>query len=58
MFVVLVTALSTWALMLVMNVINLGNFLVEGTIAVIGGAILGMMVPWYRARQRRQERRA
>ena len=56
MFVVLVTALATWAFMLLMNVINLGNFLVEGTIAVIGGAIVGLLVPWYRARQRRQSR--
>jgi hypothetical protein len=56
-FVVLVTALATWVFMLVMNVINLGNFLVEGTIAVIGGAIVGLLVPWYRARQRRQARR-
>ena len=56
MFVVLVTALATWVLMLVMNVVNLGNFIVEGTIAVIGGAIVGLLVPWFRARRRRQGR--
>ena len=56
MFVVLVTAIATWAFMLVMNFIDLGNFLVEGTIAVIGGAVVGLLVPWYRARQRRQSR--
>lgn len=56
MFVVLVTAVATWAFMLLMNVINFGNFIVEGTIAVIGGAIVGLLVPWYRARQRRQSR--
>jgi hypothetical protein len=55
-FVVLVTALATWVLMLVMEVVPLGSFLVEGTIAVIGGAIVGLLVPWYRARQRRAAR--
>jgi hypothetical protein len=56
MFAVLVTALTTWAMMLVMEVVNLGNFLLEGTIAVIVGAGVGLLVPWYRARQRRQNR--
>jgi hypothetical protein len=56
MFAVLVTALATWAVMLVMEVVNLGSFLVEGTIAVIGGALVGLLVPWYRARQRRANR--
>jgi hypothetical protein len=56
MFVVFVTALATWVFMLLMNVVDLGNFLVEGTIAVIGGAVVGLLVPWYRARQRRQNR--
>jgi hypothetical protein len=56
MFVVFVTALATWGFMLVMNVVDLGNFLVEGTLAVIGGAIVGLLVPWFRARQRRQRR--
>jgi hypothetical protein len=52
MFAVLVTALTTWGIMLVMEVVNLGSFLVDGTIAVIGGALVGLLVPWYRARQR------
>jgi hypothetical protein len=56
MFAVIVTALATWAMMLVMEVVNLGNFLVEGTVAVIVGAAVGLMVPWYRARQRRANR--
>jgi hypothetical protein len=56
MFAVLVTALTTWALMLVMEVVNLGSFLIEGTVAVIGGALVGLLVPWYRARQRRANR--
>ena len=48
MVAVLVTALATWAVMLVMEVVNLGSFLVEGTIAVIGGATRrspGALVP-------------
>jgi len=56
MFAVIVTALTTWAMMLVMEVVNLGNFLLEGTIAVVVGAVVGLMVPWYRARQRRANR--
>jgi len=56
MFAVLVTALTTWGIMLVMEVVNLGSFLVEGTIAVIGGAFVGLLVPWYRARRRRANR--
>jgi hypothetical protein len=56
MFAVIVTALTTWAVMLVMEVVNLGNFLLEGTIAVIVGAVVGLLVPWYRARQRRANR--
>ena len=56
MFAVLVTALTMWGIMLVMEVVNLGSFLVEGTIAVIGGAFVGLLVPWYRARQRRANR--
>jgi hypothetical protein len=56
MFAVLVTALTTWGIMLVMEVVNLGSFLVEGTVAVIGGALVGLQVPWDRARQRRAHR--
>lgn len=56
MIAVIVTALTTWAMMLVMEVVNLGNFLLEGTIAVIVGAFVGLLVPWYRSRQRRANR--
>lgn len=58
MYAVIVTAIATWVAMLVMNNIDLGNFLIEGTVAVIIGAGVGFVVPWYRARQRRKERRA
>ena len=58
MVAVFATALVTGLIMLVMQLdaVDLGNFLVEGTIAVIGGAIVGLLGPWYRARQRRQNR--
>jgi hypothetical protein len=56
MVAVFVTALATWVAMLVMEVVNLGNFLVEGTIAVIIGGAVGLLVPWYLVRQRRQNR--
>jgi uncharacterized membrane-anchored protein len=53
MVAVFVTAIATWVAMLVMNVIDLGNFLVEGTIAVLIGGAVGLLVPWYMARRRR-----
>lgn len=56
MVAVFVTALTTWVIMIVLNAVNLGNFLLEGTIAVIGGAAIGLLVPWYLVRQRRQNR--
>ena len=56
MIAVLVTAMATWVFMLVMNAVDLGNFLVEGTIAVIGGAAVGLLVPWLMVRRRRQNR--
>jgi hypothetical protein len=56
MFAVAATAITTWIMMLVMNAVDFGNFLVEGTIAVIVGAAVGLLVPWYRARQRRAAR--
>ena len=56
MLAVLVTALATWVILLVLNAVNLGNFVVEGTIAVLGGAAIGLLVPWYLVRQRRQNR--
>jgi hypothetical protein len=53
---VLVTAVATWVGMLVMNMIDLGNFLVEGTVAVLFGAAVGLLVPWLMVRRRRQNR--
>ncbi len=58
MVLVFVTALATWAIMVVLNAINYsGGFVVGGLIAVIGGAATGILVAWYRSRQRRKERR-
>jgi hypothetical protein len=57
MFVVLVTAITTWILMVILNVFNV-PFLAAGTVAVLGGMGAGILVPWYRMRQRRKERRA
>jgi hypothetical protein len=56
MFAVLVTAVATWVMMIALNAVDIGNFLVEGTIAVIVGAGAGLLVPWFRARQRRAQR--
>ena len=56
MIAVLVTAVATWVAMLVMNNIDVGNFIVEGTIAVIIGAAVGLLVPWIMARRRRANR--
>ncbi len=60
MLAVLVTAVVTYLVIVVLNLdfINIGNFLVEGLIAVIIGATAGLIVPWYRAQQRRKERRS
>jgi hypothetical protein len=54
MIAVLVTAVATWVAMLLMNVVDLGNFLVEGTVAVLIGAAVGLLVPWWMVRRRRQ----
>ncbi len=56
MLAVIVTAIATWVLILVMDLIPLGGWLLEGTLAVAGGAIIGMAVPWYMVRQRRRNR--
>lgn len=58
MLAVLVTAVATFLVLLVMDFVDLGNFLVEGLIAVVIGAGAGLIVPWYTARQRRKERRS
>jgi hypothetical protein len=57
MVAVIVTALVTWALLVVLNLLNWGTFLVEGTIAVLGGFAAGMLVPWFLARRARARRR-
>ena len=53
MFAVLITALATWATMVVLNALNPNNVLLEATIAVVVGAFVGLLVPWWRARRRR-----
>jgi hypothetical protein len=53
MLAVIVTAIATWILILVMDLVPLGSWLLEGTLAVVGGAIIGLAVPWYMARRRR-----
>jgi membrane associated rhomboid family serine protease len=58
MTLVLLTAVSVWVLMLVMDAVNVGNFLVESTIAVLGGAAIGFIGAWYLRRRARKERRA
>jgi hypothetical protein len=57
MVAVMVTALVTWALIIILNFLNLGTFLVDGTIAVLGGFAAGMLVPWFLARRARARRR-
>ena len=57
MVAVIITAIATFIAMMVMDLapIDLG-FLVEGAIAVVIGAAVGLTVPWYLARQRRASR--
>jgi hypothetical protein len=57
MRLVLLTAFATWVLMQVMNWVNIGGFLVESTIAVVGGALIGFIGSWYMRRQERKARR-
>jgi NhaP-type Na+/H+ or K+/H+ antiporter len=57
MTLVLLTALATWVLMLALNVIDVGGFFVESTIAVLGGAAIGFIGAWYLRRRSRRERR-
>jgi hypothetical protein len=54
MVAVLVTALSTWLILLILDNVNLGSFLLESTIAVLGGAAIGLLVPWWMVRRRRR----
>ena len=41
MLAVFVTALVTWLVLLVLSFLNWGSFLVDGTIAVLGGMAAG-----------------
>lgn len=54
MLLVFATAISTWVLMLVMDQVNVGGFLLESTIAVIGGALIGFFAGWFLRRRRRR----
>jgi hypothetical protein len=56
MTLVLLTAVSVWVLMLVMEVVDVGGFLVEGTIAVLGGAAIGFFGAWFLRRRSRRSR--
>ena len=56
MTLVLLTAVSVWLIMLVMQQVDFGNFLVEGTIAVLGGAAIGFIGAWYLRRRNRRNR--
>ena len=57
MRLVLLTAAATWVLMQAMNIFDVGGFIVESTIAVVGGAAIGLIGSWYMRRQARKERR-
>ena len=54
MTLVLLTAVAVWALMVVFNMVEFSNFLVESTIAVIGGALIGFIGAWYLRRRNRK----
>jgi membrane associated rhomboid family serine protease len=59
MTLVFATAISTWLLMIVMSVFFPDSgFFIDGTVAVIGGVIVGFIAAWFIRRQRRQDRRA
>jgi membrane associated rhomboid family serine protease len=58
MTLVFATAISTWVLMVIMfNFFPDSGFLIDGTVAVIGGVIVGFIAAWIIRRQRRKERR-
>jgi membrane associated rhomboid family serine protease len=58
MILVFATAISTWLLLFVMDTFFSYSFIIEGTIAVIGGVIVGFIAAWFIRRQRRKDRRA
>jgi NhaP-type Na+/H+ or K+/H+ antiporter len=53
MTLVSATAISTWILMPVMDAMDVGGFLLESTIAVVGGAAVGFIAAWFLRRQGR-----
>ena len=58
MTLVFATAISTWLLMIIMvNFFPDSGFLIDGTVAVIGGVVVGFIAAWIIRRQRRKERR-
>lgn len=57
MTLVLLTAVSVWVLMQILSVVDVGNWLIESTIAVLGGAAIGFIGAWYLRRRARRERR-
>jgi uncharacterized membrane protein YfcA len=56
MTLVLLTAVSVWVLMLVMEVVDVGGSLREGTIAVLGGAAGALFGAWFLRRRSRRSR--
>ena len=58
MTLVFATAISTWILMVIMvNFFPDSGFLIDGTVAVIGGVIVGFIASFIIRRQRRKARR-
>jgi hypothetical protein len=51
MTAVVATAVATWLIMFVLDTIPFGGFLIESTIAVLGGAALGLATAWYLRRR-------
>jgi hypothetical protein len=56
MTLVLATAISTWAILLILDTFDPGGwgFLIDSTVAVIGGALVGFIAAWIIRRQRRK----
>jgi len=56
MIAVFATALVTWLVLLVLNFLNWGSFLLDGSIAVLAGMAAGLLVPWFMVRRARARR--